>query len=168
MGAFMRRAAAKELGSETVQFLVSFMCLLVLVFSTFQLGFLVLSVNEATAEIAQACRRLDVGGLALAHDKNAFVKEGILENGSRLVASNLDVSNVTFATSTSSMKYEGEGVSDLQGRNTQTTLWCRVTYKVPVLFRLPGLSTWELSRSVECVCADRKVAEVNWGTDEPL
>lgn len=163
-----RACVRQEFGNETVQFVISLLCLFVMVFGTFQLGFLVFSVSEVTSEITQACRSLDVAGLELAHDKDAFVKQSILGERSRLLAANLDVSGTTYRTEKTQSNFEGLGAESLQGRNEQTTLRCKVSYRVPVLFQIPGVSTWELRRNVACVYVDQKVAEVDWGSDEPL
>lgn len=158
-----------EEGSELVQFVCAFVCFFILLFSALQLSVVALSVNELNSDISRACRRIDSEGLLAAYNKNEFVKASILRNSDSLVDGNLQITRAAVKTSKSQGELLGQSATDkvtragrLQGHRQETTMSCEVTYQIPVLFQIPGFSSWELKRAIRCNYVDGKAVEVAW------
>lgn len=149
-----------ERGNELVQFVIAVPVLLVVVFATIQIGGMMLSASRLSADIVRAGRHMDAGELDLASDKDEFVKNEIVRMSDQLVDDNLTVDH------TSCSSINDEGIQPVQGEGSimqhvrRTAVSFDVSYEMPSLVLLPGLSGREITRHVECERTVGKIVEV--------
>ncbi|CAK7023115.1 MAG: hypothetical protein PEGG_00951 [Paraeggerthella hongkongensis] len=150
-------------GSETVQFAVAAPLLLLVVFSTMQVGGMMLAATQLSSDIVWACRQLDVAGLRHAADKEAFVKAGILGSATQLDPENLSVDRVLSR----SEEVEAAGFSasgePVDRRSKVTALSYEVRYDVPSILDVPGLSGRSFARQVDCRYVEGCAVEIQLG-----
>lgn len=147
-------------GSEVVQFVLAVPLLLFMVFAIIQLGGMMLSANQLSADISRACRQLDVVGFESALNKETFIKEGILGKSTQLKESNLQVSAVQSKKDEQCLTGRLPDQGLVEQRTATTTLTYDVGYAVPSFLAVPGLSDGLLSRHVTCVYVDGRAIEL--------
>ncbi len=147
-----------ERGSEVVQFVVAMPLFLALLFSCMQVACTVFTCQLISSEIVQACLEMDTGGLAIASNKEAFVKAQIIGASTQLAEENLSVSNVTIAARKTTSAREAGGGETLSSRTSGSNFTCDVSYQVPGLFACVGLPQ-VLSRHVAWTSVDERVIE---------
>ncbi len=157
----MRRA---EHGSEAIQAVVAVPLILMVVFSIVQVGATMLTIDRLSADLGRACNQLDVGGLGLAEDKEAFVRMEVLGSATQLLPDRLQVDNVVFANSSRNKSVEGRRSNGLVSQRTDAAdVSFDVSYEIPVVFELPGLSHRVIARHVECRRVEGRIVEVEVG-----
>ena len=152
--------SASERGSEVVQFALVAPLLLFALFGIVQVGGMMLAASQVSSDITRACRQMDLAGLRLASDKEAFVKAGILGASTQLIPENLQVERVRLESAqTRVTRLLGEGDSAEQ-RTATARLSYDVRYEVPSILDVPGLSGRTFSRHVDCSYVEGRVIEV--------
>lgn len=153
-----------EDGNATLQFLFAVVFLMTLLFSGIQIGGMMLSANRLGTDLTRATYKVDAGGLMLASDKEAFVHDQIIAIGSELSSENLSVSDVRVtASNASSAGAVGAGAGGLTEISQDTVsieVSFDVSYAIPSIVDMPGLSGQTLSRHVEFVRVGETTIEV--------
>ena len=153
-----------EGGNATIQFLIAAVFLLTLVFGGIQIGGMMLSANALASDLARASYQVDAGGLALAADKEAFVRDQIIAAGSTLSEDALTVAGVSVATShaeaTGGVREGAQGLTEIASDTTRIEVSFDVAYEIPSIIDMPGLSGQVLARHVEFVRIGERTIEV--------
>lgn len=150
-----------ERGSEVIQAVVAVPLLLMVVFAVVQVGGMLLSINRVEADLMRACRHMDTGGLALATNKATFIEKEILGKAGQLVAERLNVENVVL-TRDAKKKELADSSAGLPVSQKTTGIWVAfdVSYDLPEVAVIPGLTGRTVTRSVVCLCVDDRLVEV--------
>lgn len=147
-----------ERGSEVVQFVIVIPLFLALLFSCVQVACTVFSTQLVSSEIVQACLQMDTAGLAVAPNKEEFVKSQIIGSATQLVEKNLVVRNVTVASRKTTAAREAGGGETLSSNTRGSDFSCDISYQVPGIFSCVGLPQ-TLSRHVVWTSVDERVIE---------
>ena len=154
----------EEDGNATVQFLIAAMFMFVLVFGGIQIGGMMLSANALASDLARASYQVDAGGLALAADKDAFVRDQIIAAGSTLKESALPVTGVRISTShseaTGGVREDSQGLTEIASDTARIEVSFDVAYEMPSIIDMPGLTGQVLARHVEFVRIGERTIEV--------
>lgn len=167
----------REGGGEVVQAVVAMPLVILVVFAAVQVGGMMLTTHRLAADLTRACRQIDVAGIALAQDREEFVKLQVLGAASQLQPERLHVEKVTLAfdenlgraggpaAAGSSGGAGGEAaLSASQSSLGQRTSIARISfdlaYDLPLLMELPGLPKQRICRQVECSPIEGRVMEV--------
>lgn len=154
-----------EDGNATLQFLFAVVCLMFVLFGGIQIGGMMLSANRLASDLTRAAYTVDAGGLMLASDKEEFVRDQIIGAGSsELSAECLSVSNVLVDTSRASKTGAvgaGEGgLTEIVSDAVMVEVSYDVSYVIPSIVDMPGLSDQTLTRHVEFVRVGEMTIEV--------
>lgn len=154
----MRRC---ERGSEIVQAVVAVPLLLLIVFSVVQAAGMMLTVSRVSTDITRACWQLDTAGLALAGDKEAFVKSELLGAATQLQADRLSVDSVVLSFASDEGQFgTTEGNLSVAQRTSVAQASFDVAYDLPVLAAIPGLDERTITRHVACARTEGRIVEV--------
>lgn len=146
-----------------MQFAVAFPLLLFVVVATMQVGGMMLSISRVSSDLVRACRSLDADGLALAADKDAFVKDRIVHASSTLVSENLVVEGAVCTPVEDDRRHPVRDAGLLAQRTQGVAVSFDVSYEIPSLIDFPGLSGQRIARRVECVRLGQQTVEVEVG-----
>lgn len=155
--------SVSERGSEVVQFVVTVPLLLFVVFAVVQVGGMTLAVSQVSSELTQAGRQLDVAGLELASDKEAFVKAGVMGASTQLKGDRLRVERVRVKQGGSRFVREASDGMSIEQRTTSIVLSYDVSYDLPSFLDVPGLADQVLRRHVEAEFVSGRAVEVEMG-----
>lgn len=153
-----------ERGNESVQFVIAVPLLLAVVFATIQIGGMMLSTSRLSADIVRAGRHMNAGELDLAADKDEFVKNEIVHLSDQLVEDNLTVDHTTCSSIGDDEVQPVQGEGSIMRHVRRTAVSFDVSYEMPSIALLPGLSGRRITRHVECERADGKIFEVRVGS----
>lgn len=167
----------REAGGEIVQAVVAMPLVILVVFAVVQVGGMMLATHRLAADLTRACRQIDAAGIALAEDREEFVKRQVLGIASQLQPERLHVEKVGLAfdeypeeigSSTaagwSGGTGDGAALSASPPSLGQRTSVARVSfdlaYDLPLLMALPGLPEQRVCRHVACSHIEGRVTEV--------
>ncbi len=160
----------RERGSEVVQAAVVLPLVLLVVFAVVQVGGMMLSTHRLTADLVRVSRQMDIGGLVLAGDKEAYLKSQLLGPRSQLQSERLRVENVELK-----LEQRGQGArpsktkevlgSDsflpfIEQRIQVVKVSFNVAYDLPSMVVIPGLSGQTIMRHLDCTSVESRVVEV--------
>ncbi|MEA5019887.1 MAG: TadE/TadG family type IV pilus assembly protein [Gordonibacter sp.] len=159
-----------ERGSEVVQAAVVLPLVLLVVFAVVQVGGMMLSTHRLAADLVRVSRQMDIGGLVLAGDKEAYLKSQLLGPRSQLQSECLRVENVELK-----LEQKGQGAqpskaekvlgsdsssSSIEQRMQMVKVSFDIAYDLPSMVVIPGLSGQTIMRHLDCTSVESRVVEV--------
>lgn len=160
----------RERGSEVVQAAVVLPLILLVIFAVVQVGGMMLSTHRLAADLVRASRQMDIGGLVLAGDKEAYLKGQLLGPRSQLQSECLRVENVELEFEQRGGGGQSSGVKEIIDSDSPSSsigqriqvakVSFDVTYNVPTIAILPGLMEHAITRHFTCASIESRVVEV--------